>query len=199
MRKYYFSVVSILVLILSLLAFSDNLITDIGQESNHDPKFVIHGLLLFLWMFILVIQTSLIRKDNLETHKKLGMAGMFVAIGVVLSTVYIFISTYSGFGNLTFFAKANRLFMASFAILIILAYRYRTVPEKHKRLIIVAVFFMLEPILSRSLGLFNANLFIWIPSCGMRISSRCSLTISLLHENCISSPMRDSFGSTLFG
>ena len=105
MRKYYFSVVSILVLLLSLLAFSDNLITDVGQESNSDPKFVIHGLILFLWMFIFVIQTSLIRKDNVEAHQKVGIAGMIVAIGVVLSTFYIYISTYNGWNNLVFYAK----------------------------------------------------------------------------------------------
>lgn len=72
MRKYYFSVVSILILLLSLLAFSDNLITDVGQESNHDSKFVIHGLILFVWMFIFVIQTNLIGKENVEAHKKLA-------------------------------------------------------------------------------------------------------------------------------
>ena len=164
MRKYYFSIVSIVVLLLSLLAFSDNLITDVGQESNHDPKFVIHGLLLFLWMFIFVIQTNLIRKDNVEAHKKIGIAGMIVAIGVVLSTFYIFYSTYNGWNNLVYYAKPNRFFMPSFAILIFLAYRYRKVPEKHKRLILVAIFYMLDPILSRSLDMIvDVSLFITIP------------------------------------
>ena len=39
----YFSVTSALLLFLSVVAFSDNLFTDVGQASNHDPKFVIHG------------------------------------------------------------------------------------------------------------------------------------------------------------
>ncbi|MFT3743187.1 MAG: hypothetical protein QM785_02730 [Pyrinomonadaceae bacterium] len=163
MRKYYFSIVSILILVLSLLAFSDNLITDIGQESNRDPKFVIHGLILFLWMLTFVIQANFIRKDNLEAHKRIGMFGMIVAVGVVLSTLYIFVATFNGWNELTFFAKANRFFMASFAVLIFAAYRFRSVPEKHKRLILVAIFYMLEPILSRSLGLVNISLFLTIP------------------------------------
>jgi len=163
-RKYYFSVISIVVLLLSLLAFSDNLITDVGQESNHDPKFVIHGIILLLWMVIFVIQTTFIRKDNLEAHKKLGIAGMIVAAGVVISTFYIFIATYKGWGNLAFYARPNRFFMVSFAVLIFAAYKYRKIPEKHKRLILVAIFYMLEPILSRSLDMFvDVNLLISIP------------------------------------
>lgn len=88
---------------------------------------------------------------------------MIVAIGVVLSTFYIFYSTYTGWDNLVFYAKPNRFFMPSFAVLIFLAYRYRKVPEKHKRLILVAIFLMLEPILSRSLGFIDVSLFITIP------------------------------------
>jgi len=163
MRKYYFSIVSVLILLLSLIGFSDNLITDIGQESNRDPKFVIHGLILFLWMFIFVSQTNFIRQDNFKAHKSLGIVGMVVAVGVVISTWYIFISNYSGWDNLTFYAKANRFFMTSFAILIFLAYRYRRVPDKHKRLILLANLLILEPLLSRSLGSLDISLLITIP------------------------------------
>ncbi|MBX2965552.1 MAG: hypothetical protein KF845_05355 [Cyclobacteriaceae bacterium] len=42
MRKNYFLVAGTLLLILSFIAFSDNLITDVGQESNSDPKFIMH-------------------------------------------------------------------------------------------------------------------------------------------------------------
>jgi len=163
MRKYYFSIVSILILLLSLLAFSDNLITDIGQESNRDPKFVIHGIFMFLWFSIFAIQANLIRKDNLETHKKLGIAGMIVAIGVVLSTFYLFYATYNGWNNLVFYAKPNRFFVPTFAVLIFLAFRYRRLPETHKRLIFVANLLILEPILSRSTGFIDVSQFITIP------------------------------------
>ncbi len=163
MRKYYFSIISILVLILSLLAFSDNLFTDIGQASNRDPKFVIHGIILLLWMVIFVVQTTFIRTDNVGAHKKLGIAGMIVAVGVVISTFYIFIVTYDGWSKLVFYAKPNRFLMASFAILIFAAYRYRRVPEKHKRLILVAIFYMFEPILSRSLWFIDISPFIKLP------------------------------------
>jgi hypothetical protein len=40
----YFSIISVLMLSLSIIAFSDNLFTDLGQPSNSDPKFIVHGL-----------------------------------------------------------------------------------------------------------------------------------------------------------
>jgi hypothetical protein len=43
-RGAYFSIVSVLLLFLSVVAFSDNLFTDVGQPSNRDPKLIVHGL-----------------------------------------------------------------------------------------------------------------------------------------------------------
>lgn len=91
MKKYYFFIVSIFLLLLSLIAFSDNLITDIGQESNSDPKFLIHGLILFAWFIIVVVQSNFIRKGDYKANMKWGIAGMAVAMGVFVSIVYVFI------------------------------------------------------------------------------------------------------------
>lgn len=156
MRKYYFQAASIFLLILSLIAFSDNLITDVGQKSNSDPKFIIHGLFMFAWFILLVIQTNFIRKGNYTAHIKWGIVGMVTAIGVFLSTVYVFIAIYKGWDATPFFAKANRIFMLSFAVLVVLAYVNRKNGAKHKRLIYMSTLLILEPILSRVSG----NLFI---------------------------------------
>jgi hypothetical protein len=149
MKKYYFPVVSALLLLFSLIGFSDNLITDVGQQSNSDPKFIIHGFFWFAWMLIFVIQTNFIRKQNYHAHRQLGIFGMFTAIGVVVSTVYIFVVIYKGWDVMPFFVKANRLFLLSFVIMIWLGYRNRKNPAKHKRFIFVGTLFILEPILSR--------------------------------------------------
>ena len=151
MRKYYFLTASVLMLILSLVGFSDNLITDTGQASNSDPKFIIHGLFLFAWFIIFVIQTNFIRKENYKAHKKLGLAGMFVAAGVLITTLYIFIVVYKGWNVMPFNAKANRFFMPSFALLIWLGYMNRKKVAKHKRLMYVGTLYMLGPILDRAL------------------------------------------------
>lgn len=152
MRKYYFQTTSILLLILSIVAFSDNLITDVGQKSNSDPKFIIHGLLMFAWFIIFVVQSNFIRKGNYKAHMKWGIVGMLTAIGVFLSTVYIFVTVYKGWDVMPFYAKANRFFMLSFAVLVLLGYLNRQNGTKHKRFIYMASLFILEPILSRVTG-----------------------------------------------
>jgi hypothetical protein len=149
MRKNYFFVASTLLLILSLIAFSDNLITDVGQESNSDPKFIIHGLFCLAWFIILVIQTNYIKKGDYKSHIKLGVAGMTAAIGVFATTVYIFVVIYKGWDAMPYYVKANRFFMPSFALMVWLGYINRKKPDIHKRLMYVGTLYMLLPILDR--------------------------------------------------
>jgi hypothetical protein len=163
MKKNYFLITTLLMLILSIIAFSDNLFTDIGQESNSDPKFIIHGLFCFAWFIILVIQANFIRKGNYRAHKKLGIAGVISAIGVFISTVYIFVAIFESWEAIPFYAKANRFFMPTYALFVYLAYKYRTQSENHKRFMYVATLYMLGPILDRASGHLYLNVFIFNP------------------------------------
>lgn len=148
--RSYFSIVSVLLLALSLVAFSDNLLTDIGQPSNSDPKFVVHGLFGLAWYVLLATQANLVRVRNLRLHRKLGIATFIVAIGVTLSTLYIFVAIWNGWSNLAEEARAHRLFLPGFALCIWLAWQWRRYPDWHKRLIVIGTFFMQGPVLSRS-------------------------------------------------
>ncbi len=173
MGKNYFFFSSLILLLLSLIAFSDNLLTDVGQESNSDPKFVVHGLLMFAWFIIFVVQTNFIRKGNHNAHIKWGIAGMISAIGVFLSTVYVFVAVYKGWDAMPYFVKANRFFMLSFAVLVVLGYLNRKNGTKHKRFVFLASLLILEPILSRvtgNLSIENGVAFIAIVWNGLFIS-----------------------------
>jgi hypothetical protein len=152
MKKYYFLLASILLLFLSLWGFSDNLVTDVGQKSNSDPKFIIHGLFCFAWFIILVVQTTYITKGSYRAHINLGVAGMVAAIGVFITTVYIFIVIYNGWHKMEYTARCNRMLMPSFALLVGLGYRHRKNADTHKRLMYVASLYMLAPILGRAMG-----------------------------------------------
>lgn len=146
----YFSIISILLLFLSIVAFSDNLFTDVGQPSNGDPKFIIHGLFGLAWYVLLATQATLIRLRNVKLHRKLGIATFIVAIGVVLSTLYIFIVVWKGWSNMAEDARANRLLLPGFAACLLPAWHRRSQSEWHKRLIFTGTFFMLGPVLSRA-------------------------------------------------
>lgn len=146
----YFSVTSALLLFLSVVAFSDNLFTNVGQASNHDPKFVIHGLFGLAWYVLLTVQANLIRTRRVATHRTLGIATFVVAIGVTLSTLYIFVMLWKGWANMAPEVRANRLLLPGYALCVMLAWHWRTRSEWHKRLLFAGTFLMLGPVLSRT-------------------------------------------------
>ncbi|MBK6912663.1 MAG: hypothetical protein IPH11_02935 [Ignavibacteriales bacterium] len=76
---------------------------------------------------------------------------MVVAIGVLLTTVYIFLVVYNGWNVMPINAKVNRFFMPSYALLVWLGYMNRKKPNKHKRFMYVGTLYMLGPILDRAL------------------------------------------------
>jgi hypothetical protein len=78
MKKNYFFYCSLVLLFLSLFAFSDNLIYDVKQESNSDPKFIIHGLFFLAWFVLLVIQTGYIRKGYYRYACRAGRGAQYI-------------------------------------------------------------------------------------------------------------------------
>ncbi len=146
----YFSITSALLLVLSIVAFSDNLFTDIGQPSNGDPKFIVHGLFGLAWYVLLATQANLVRLRNVKLHRKLGVATFIVAIGVTLSTLYIFVVLWKGWGNLADEARANRLLLPGYATCMFLAWKWRSQSDRHKRLVFAGTFLMLGPVIART-------------------------------------------------
>lgn len=149
MKKNYFLIASILLLLLSIVGFSDNLFYDVHQPSNSDPKFIVHGLFMFAWFVMLTVQTNFIKKGNHRAHILWGTTGLIAAVGTVLSTFYLFAAVYKGWDVMPFYAKANRFLMPAFALFVWLAYKHRNNPVLHKHYILSGTFFLLEPILSR--------------------------------------------------
>ncbi len=146
----YFSITSIVLLILSVVAFSDNLFTNVGQRSNSDPKFIVHGLFGLAWYVLLATQANLVRVHNVKLHQKLGIATFVVALGVTLSTLYIFIVLWKDWSLMSAEVRSNRLLLPGFALCLALACLYRRRSDWHKRLIFIGTFFMLGPVLSRT-------------------------------------------------
>lgn len=154
LRRLYFPVASVLLLLLTLIGFSDNLLTDVGQRSNRDLKFVVHGLFCLAWMLVFAVQANLVRVRNIRVHRQLGTAAMVIAAGTALSTLYVFIAVWKGWDRMHVYGQANRLLLPCFVLLVILGYLNRRRPDRHKRLLYLATLFMMEPVLSRALDPF---------------------------------------------
>lgn len=114
--------------------------------------YITHGLFCFTWFAVLVFQSFYIRKGDYATHKKVGIVGGWIAVGVIISTIYVFVVIFESWDETWFVAKANRFFMASYAVLIALAFINKANGVRHKRYIYLATLYMLGPILDRVAG-----------------------------------------------
>lgn len=148
--RWHYPVGTAILLALSLVAFGDNLFTDIGQPSNSDPKMVVHGLFALGWMVLLVVQANLPRMGKLHLHKRLGIAAFIVGTGVVLSTGYLFVAVWRGWAQMSDLVAANRILLPSFGLFVLGAWFQRQRPDWHKRLIYCGTLFLMEPIFSRA-------------------------------------------------
>lgn len=148
--RWHFAFGSTLLLVLSLVAFWDNLVTDVGQPSNADPKMVVHGLFLLAWVTILAAQSSLPALGKLVWHKRLGTYGFFIAAGVALSTLWLFVAVWRGWDALRPEVLANRVFLGFYVVWMIGAWQTRSRPDWHKRFIYLGTLFLLEPVLGRA-------------------------------------------------
>ena len=149
LRRWYFPIVSGVMFALTLIAFSDNLLTDVGQPSNSDPTMIIHGLFCGAWMAVLTLQSVLVARRDVARHRRLGPALLLIAVGVTFTTLYVFWVRWHGWTALDPEAKANRLLLPSYALAVWLGYRARRRPDAHRRLMLVGTFFMLGPVLAR--------------------------------------------------
>lgn len=149
-RRHYFSVVAGLLLFLTVWGFSDNLVWRIDQPSNRDPKFIVHGLFCLGWMVLLFSQACLIRGRRIRLHQKLGVGGVAVAVGVVLSTGFVFYEVRRPWQEMSVLVQGNRLLLAGFALFVLVAFLRRRQPADHRRYMLLASIFMMEPVLSRA-------------------------------------------------
>jgi hypothetical protein len=154
--KNYFFALSSIIFILSLIAFSDNMITDIDQPSNSNPYLLIHGVIMFAWTIVLLIQTNHIRRLNIQQHMRFGKIGFIIAILMLVSINFL---AYTGpdFVDLPFFGKANRVFVPAFALMLLCAYLKRNNKILHRYLIFTGMLLCMEPILSRFCGNLGMN------------------------------------------
>ena len=105
--------------LLMVIGFSDNWLFDVGQESNSDPKYLIHAFFAFSWFTLLVIQAGLIRRKRVKIHMALGIAGVIVYAGLFVATSYIYLSRLLSEGSPEPLAMLNMAMFVFVTILIV--------------------------------------------------------------------------------
>lgn len=121
-RSNFYFCMGLVFWLIVVIGFSDNWLYDVGQPSNSIPRLIIHGIFAFLWYSIFVIQTGLIRKRKIDLHRKLGIVGIFIFVGMTLSTGYLFLAMYLRNGDLNPLSYMTSSQWAFGVLLVVMAY-----------------------------------------------------------------------------
>jgi hypothetical protein len=103
----------------------------------------VHGAAFSCWILLLVAQASFVSLGRVDIHRRLGIAGFVLAIlmvilGVMAATDLLVREGGPPGTDAKFFYIVPLSSMMIFAPLIFFAFRARTNPPEHKRLILVA-------------------------------------------------------------
>lgn len=120
------------------------------------PSLIIHmhGAAFSCWILLLVTQTSLVSAGRVDIHRRLGIAGFLLAclmaiLGVLAATDSLVREAGPAGGDPKFFYIIPLTDMLIFATLVLFAFRARSNPPAHKRLILVATIALMIAAIAR--------------------------------------------------
>jgi hypothetical protein len=114
----------------------------------------LHGAAFSCWILLLVTQTTLVAAGRVDIHRRLGIAGfllacLMVVLGVLAATDSLVREAGPAGRDPKFFYIIPLTDMLIFATLICFAFRLRSNPAAHKRLIFVATTALLIAAIAR--------------------------------------------------
>jgi hypothetical protein len=122
----------------------------------------VHGLVMTAWILLFLTQTLLISKRRTDLHRKLGVAGAFLAIVVVALGIYTIANSIlrrHADADLQLFSLLfvafDGLSLLLFGGLVLGALRLRNRPPVHKRLMLMALVSLLPPAFGRCVAYFT--------------------------------------------
>ncbi len=163
----------------------------------------LHGAAFTSWILLLITQTSLVAANRVDVHRKLGLVGFGLAcLMVILGTLAATDSLRRTFGAKGPAAEMNaKTFyiipltdMLIFGTLVFLAFRARSNPPAHKRLVLVATTALMLAAVARWPIPYPASSFVGGRVVYLRIPGAVA-GLRLVHHR--KSPSRDDLGQRL--
>lgn len=115
-----------------------------------------HGVLMLAWLALLVVQPTLVVRQNLALHRRLGWAGAALAIAITALGVFtgmasLVLGRFPPFFSPPYFLTLTAIESLVFGLMVWAAVRRRNRTDWHRRLMIGATIVILEPALGRLL------------------------------------------------
>lgn len=154
-ERYFFSAMAALILATVFLGFAKSYYLA-GMFWAPLPNWVIqvHGAAFTLWIFSFVVQTSLVSAGRVDLHRRLGifvfgLACAMVILGSMAATDLLRRGMAAQSVDAKTFYASSLGDMVIFGTLIFFAFRTRSNPAAHKRLILIATITLLAAAINR--------------------------------------------------
>ena len=153
--NYFFSGMAFLLLLTVFVGFAHTyFVAGVFRAPLPSVLVHIHGAVFSCWILLLITQVLLVSARRVDIHRKLGLFGFGLAclmvVGVLTASALLLrgVSPVPVFDAKTFYVIPMSD-MVVFATLILCAYRYRSNPAAHKRLILLATIAIMDAFTGR--------------------------------------------------
>jgi len=142
-RPFYFCM-AVLIAAVVVFGFSFTVKANLIYPASPRPAVLyVHAALFTGWLVFLLVQSALVRTRNVKVHRKLGWFGLAMGVampivGVTTAIVMNRMKMRAGDAGAAAFLIIPLWDMVAFSVTFALAFAWRTKPEFHRRLILMA-------------------------------------------------------------
>jgi hypothetical protein len=154
-ERYFFAAMVVLILATVFLGFAKTYFLA-GMFRAALPSWVIHihAAAFTSWILLLIVQTSLISAGRVAVHRRLGvvgfaLAGLMVILGSMAATDLLRRDGAALGADAKAFYASSLGDMVIFGTLVYFAFRDRSNPASHKRLILIATISLMAAAINR--------------------------------------------------
>ncbi len=161
-RSKFFVWIALAMLVVIALGFGKSFfLRPVFTDKPLPTYLIMHGATMTAWHLLFLLQASLAAFGRIDLHRRVGMAGVALAIAVVVTAVVVnlnLVPRMQGLGLINnaeqarqgaSFALASMSSLLPFAVLVLLAVLWRRKPAVHKRLMFWSVVWTLGPAFTR--------------------------------------------------
>ena len=158
-ERWFFTLMAIAMLVVVYVGFARSFFLRPlfpGWPSPAEPVFYVHGAFFSAWMVLLVSQVLLVATRRIDLHRKLGLLGVALAVGMLMLGMVgslLAANRPTGFIGIPVpplqFLVVPFFDLVFFTVFVSLAIARRDDPQAHKRLMLLATVSMLGAAIAR--------------------------------------------------
>ena len=162
-RDFGYVAWGVICLVIALVGFWPSYVAPLAAGSYRPPSPTMtwHVIFTTAWLILLILQPLLVRQNMIALHRQLGVLGVLVAIGVVVTGIVVQLDVLGPYAAKDDYANAVPIpfirltLLLGFAICITWAVLLRSRPDWHKRLMLLGTL----PLFQSAFDRMGANVF----------------------------------------